>query len=81
MCKMELTRILLWNQDNSFLEQSLRFRLYARNIKEKYEDVDTIIKLAKSIDATMIAIKTDSQLVINQAKSIYNVKDPNMENY
>lgn len=66
---------------NNCLKKSLRFGVYTTNNETEYKALISNLMLGKSLGATTIAIKSDSQLVVNQVKSISNAKDPNKAKY
>jgi len=63
------------------IEQSLRFAFKARNNQEKYKALLVGMNLANEMIVKMLAVRSDSQLVIRKVTKSYQVQDPQLGHY
>ena len=59
----------------------LRFEFRATNNETEYEALLAGLKVAKELGAQHLAIKSDSQLIVNQVAGTYQAKGDNMSTY
>ena len=58
--------VVLISPENDILEYALKFKFKATNNEAEYEAVIAGLRLAHSMNATSVRLRTDSQLVANQ---------------
>lgn len=73
--------IVLVSPGGKVTEYALKFQFKATNNEAEYEAVLAGLELCKSLGAGRIKLFTDSQLVVNQIRGEYEVRDDNMERY
>ncbi|GAV82169.1 RVT_3 domain-containing protein [Cephalotus follicularis] len=75
------TGLVLISLDGWTLQYALRFHLKVTNNEAEYEAVIKGLTLAKYLEVQRIRVFNDSQLVINQIKGEYKVRDEGMAKY
>ena len=63
------------------IKYAVKLRYNATNNTAEYEVLLTGLKLAIKVRAEYLKIYSDSQLVINQVKGTYQVKEPSIVRY
>ena len=66
---------------NTELSSTLRFGFQASNNEAEYEAPLIGLRWAKEMEAEMLEIYSDSQLIVNQVKSEYQAKEDKMMEY
>ena len=75
------TGIILIGPKKIKIEYNVRKAYSAINNMAEYEPLITGLKLANEMRAKSLQILWDSQLVVNQLKGTYEIKDSNMIKY
>ena len=74
-------RIILVGPKKIRIKYAIRIAYGATNNTAKYEALITGLKLANEIRTESLQIFCDSQLIVNQLKGTYEIKDPNIIKY
>ena len=67
--------LVITSPKGDILKYEVQLQFPATNNKAKYEAILTGLKLAKSMEAKNILLKSDSKLVIGQIKGDYEAKE------
>ena len=73
--------LVLATLEGYLLEQSIRFGFAASNNEAEYEALIAGLQRAKELGVENLNIRSDSQLVVNQIKGVFEAKDPRMAKY
>ncbi|RYR53176.1 hypothetical protein Ahy_A06g028171 [Arachis hypogaea] len=74
-------RIILENQNGIIIEQSIRYDFPVSNNQAKYEALLAGLNLAWEVDAKVLEVNTDSQVVCSQINGSYHTRDPLLQQY
>ncbi|XP_025703138.1 uncharacterized protein [Arachis hypogaea] len=75
------TGIILENQNGIIIEQSVRYDFPVSNNQAKYEALLAGLNLAREVDAKVLEVNTDSQVVCSQINGSYQTRDPLLQQY
>ena len=73
--------IILEGPDGLIFKQSLHFNFKASNNQAEYEALIVGLNLEIEMEAARVVARSDSQLVTNQFKDEFQVKDPQLSRY
>jgi ribonuclease HI len=74
-------RVIIKNDDGIAVEYSLRFAFWTSNNQAEYEACLARIRMAKELGASVITIRSDSQLMVSQIKGDYMANEPILQKY
>ncbi|XP_057740563.1 uncharacterized protein LOC130957736 [Arachis stenosperma] len=73
--------IILENQNGIIIEQSIRYDFPVSNNQAEYEALLAGLTLAREVDAKVLEVNTDSQVVCSQINGSYQTRDPLLQLY
>nr|XP_025702844.1 uncharacterized protein LOC112803575 [Arachis hypogaea] len=73
--------IILENQNGIIIEQSIRYDFPVSNNQVEYEALLAGLTLAREVDAKVLEVNTDSQVVCSQINGSYQTRDPLLQQY
>ena len=73
--------IILIGLNKIWISYAVKLKYNATNNVAEYEALLTGLKLAIEVRAEHLKVYSDSQLVVNQVKGIYQVKEPSIVQY
>lgn len=73
--------IVIVSPEGVMHENALTIGFTASNNEAEYEALVSGLKMAKHLGAETVQVYNDSQLIVNQIKDQYSLKDPRMEKY
>lgn len=73
--------IVLEGPSDMVLEYSLCFNFQASNNQAEYEALIVGMRLAKEVRVTHLLVQTDSQLIANQVRGMFQTKDLSLVRY
>lgn len=68
-------RVIITSLEGDILKYGVQLQFLATNNKAEYDVILTGLKLAKSMEAKSLLLKSDSKLVIEQIKGNYEAKE------
>ena len=73
--------VILEGPNGLLIKQSLRFSFKISNNQVEYEALIARVNLASEMGVAQLISRSDSQLIINQVKSEFQTKDPQLSRY
>ncbi|XP_057746519.1 uncharacterized protein LOC130965775 [Arachis stenosperma] len=73
--------IILENQNGIIIEQSIRYDFPVSNNQAEYEALLAGLTLAREVDAKVLEVNTDSQVVCSQINGSYQTREPLLQQY
>jgi ribonuclease HI len=73
--------VIIENDDRIAIEYSLRFAFRTSNNQAEYEACLAGIRMVKELGASVVTIRSDSQLILSQKKGDYMAKEPILQKY
>lgn len=73
--------VIITSPEGDILKYGVQLQFPATNNEAEYEAILTGLRIAKSMEAKNILLKSDSKLVIRQIKGDYKAKEQRMQKY
>ena len=77
----KMGKVVITSPKGDILKYGVQFQFLATNNEKEYEAILTELRIAKSMEAKNILLKSDSKLVIGQIKGDYEAKEYRMQRY